>query len=299
MDQLRLMRCATRDHGVLLPDVLDREGVSAKQRRHRVQTGEWRRLPCGMLVIAGVPETFEMLATAALAAVSGSVLGHHSAGRVHGVEVDDRVVHVCVPPGSTGRCRGVAVHRSALDAIDVTRRRGFPVTTLERTLVDLGATLPPRQLSSVVESALRDRLTTFDRVERVFARVSRQGRPGTKRMRDVLVRLDGTPPTESELEAMFLDLIVGAGLAIPQSQVTFDWAPGEAGRVDFWYEAARLVVELDGRRFHARLEAFERDRRRDQLALMNDQRPVRFTHHQISDSPDEVVEVVRSLLAKP
>ena len=252
-----------------------------------------------MLVVAGVPETFEMLATAALAAVSGSVLGHHSAGRIHGVEVHDRLVHVCVPPGSTGRCRGIVVHRSALDAVDITRRHGFAVTTLERTLVDLGATLAPRRLSSVVEAAIRDRVTTFDRVERVFTRVGRQGRPGTKRMRDVLVRLDGAPPTESELEAMFLDLIAAAGLPVPEPQVVFDWSPGETGRVDFWFEDARLVVELDGRRFHARLAAFERDRRRDQLALVNDQRPVRFTHHQIRDSPGEVVEVVRALLAKP
>jgi hypothetical protein len=182
---------------------------------------------------------------------------------------------------------------------DVTRRRGFPVTTIERTLIDLGTMLSPRLLKREVESMLVRGVTTFDRVEEVFMRVCRQGRPGSRRVREVLIQIDGTPPTESELEAMFIELLHGTGLPDPVGQVVFDWADGEKGRVDFWFPDARLIVELDGRRFHARLAAFERDRLRDQLALLNGETTVRFTHHQVTNSPAHVLRVVRALVGDP
>ena len=80
---------------------------------------------------------------------------------------------------------------------------------------------------------------------------------------------------------------------------SFEWMGHERGRVDFWYPSHHLIVELDGRRFHMRAAAFERDRRRDQLALVNGARTVRFTHRQVSDDAEFVVTVVRSLLAAP
>lgn len=295
MDLQRLHRHSARHHGVLLPDALDAAGVTAKQRRTRVRRGEWRTLPCGITVVAGVPETFEMLATAALAAVRGGVLGHQSAGIVHGLDLVSDAIHVCVPPGSTSRCRGIVVHRSSLDARDVTRRSGFPITTIERTFVDLSASMSPRRLRRLVETSLVERTTTFSRVEEVFFRVCRRGRPGTVRMRDALIALDGRPPSESELEATFLDLLDRARLPRPVTQHRFAWSAAEKGRVDAWFAADDVIVELDGRRFHARLEAFERDRRRDQLALVNGLSTVRFTHRQIADSPADVIDVVRAL----
>jgi len=115
-------------------------------------------------------------------------------------------------------------------------------------------------------------------------------------MRDVLAEIDGVPPTESELEAMFVRLVKAHGLAAPSRQATFDWSSGEQGRVDFWYPAEQLIVELDGRTFHARSAAFELDRRRDQLALMRGIRTVRFTHRQVTTEPAHVVLVIRALL---
>ena len=295
MDQQWLARRSARAHGVLLPEVLDAAGISMKQRRARVQSGEWRLLPCGIAVVGGAPVTFEMSATAALAAVRGSVLCCQSAGTVHGVDVHDDLIHVGLPPGTTSRRRGVVVHRFRFDKSDITRRSGFPVTTIERTLVDLSPVLAPRDLRRAVEIALVERRTTFTRVEDAYLRVGRQGRPGTVRMRDTLARLDGCPPSESELEAMMLDLLASAGLATPVLQHSFEWNSLEKGRVDMWFPADELIVELDGRRFHSRLAAFERDRRRDQLALVKGLRTVRFPHRQITDSPAEVVDVLRAL----
>jgi very-short-patch-repair endonuclease len=298
MDRHKLAASAVGHHGVLLPDLLDAEGVTARQRRLRVASGEWRRLDNGILVIAAAPETFEMRATAALAAIPQGALSHQSSIRMHGAENHERNVHVAVPDGVRTRCPGVRLHRCELDPRDVTVRRGFRVTTLERTLVDLGATMGRTDLQRCIEDLLVQRRTTFERLERTFARLAKPGRTGIARTRAVLVALDGTPPTESELEAMFERLLVAQRLPIPIRQVALRFGDAEHGRVDCWYPDAQVIVELDGRRFHARLAAFERDRRRDQAALKHGIETLRFTHHQLVDDPAWVIDVLRSVLAR-
>lgn len=298
MDHARIARGTSRHHGVLLPKVLDAAGVTARQRQGRVRSGEWRRLDNGILVLGGVAETVAMLATAAAAALPHGTLSHDTAGWVHGVEkVDERSIHLTVDAGTTCRCPGATVHRSALGTIDVTRRRGFVVTTLERTLVDLGSTMTPRDLLAAVEGRLVARATTFERLEVSYARLGGRGRPGTVRVGKVLAALDGQPPSESELEARFLELLVSAELPRPEMQVTIEGVTGEKGRVDGFYSEEGVIIELDGRRFHARVAAFERDRRRDQQAIRRGLRPLRFTHRQVMHDPRDVVEVLTDVLA--
>jgi hypothetical protein len=282
---------------VLLPDLLDREQVSAAQRRRRVQRGEWRRLDGGILVIAGVPETFEMLATAALARHPTAALSHQSALRIYGTETATSAIHLSVQAGGQTRAVGAVLHQTLLEERDVVVRKGFRVTTLERTLVDLGATMGQRELQRCIEDHIVRGRTTFARLESTFLRLAARGRTGIARTRSVLAALDGEPPTESELEAMFDRLLVARNLPLPTRQVTFEWTDEESGRVDCWYPDAQVIVELDGRRFHARLAAFERDRRRDQAALLEGIPTLRFTHHQLTDEPEWVERVLRSVLA--
>jgi very-short-patch-repair endonuclease len=277
--------------------MLDELGVTAGERRGRVRRGEWRRTPSGVLIVAGAPETFEMRATAALLAVDESVLSHQTAGQVLDVDVSDELIHLAIPDYGRSHAYGVKLHRTTLAEEDVVRRKGFPVTSMERTLVDLASVLSLRDLRRCVEDQLVRRTTTFDRVESTFNRLATRGRPGIARMRRLLAEIDGQPPTESELEAMFVRLLARHGLPRPQRQVTFEWMEKERGRVDFLFPHAQLIIEVDGRRFHERSKAFESDRRRDQLALVHGLRTVRFTHRQVSRDAEFVVDVVRRLLA--
>lgn len=249
-------------------------------------------------MVAAAPETFEMRATAALAAVPDAALSHQSSARVHSGDAFDAQIHVAVVDGTRSRCAGVVLHRTTLDPGDVVVRNGFRVTTLERTLVDLGATMGRHELQRYIEDHLVRRTTTFARIEAMFMRRARTGRTGIARTRAVLAALDGEPPTESELEAMFQRLLAAHGLPTPLRQVTFQWSDGEAGHVDCWYPESNVIVELDGRRFHARLAAFERDRRRDQAALMEGIPTLRFTHHRVAGEPERVAHVLRTVLGR-
>lgn len=170
------------------------------------------------------------------------------------------------------------------------------VTTIERTLVDLGAMLSPAALRSLIESQLVRRSTTFSRVEATHLRLAGKGRHGVAVVRRVLAEIDGMPPTESVLEAAFVRLLQEHRLPVPDTQVRFEWSSGERGRVDCCYRDAAMIVELDGRRFHERSAAFERDRRRDQHAATLGFRTLRFTHRQVMDEARHVAQVVRSVL---
>ncbi len=77
------------------------------------------------------------------------------------------------------------------------------------------------------------------------------------------------------------------------------WAVHDGvGRVDFAYPHERLLVEVDGRRWHSRDQAFDHDRRRDQEAVMAGWRVLRFTWRQVSQQPTEVAHAVRTVLRR-
>ena len=71
-----------------------------------------------------------------------------------------------------------------------------------------------------------------------------------------------------------------------------------AGRVDAAYPESRLIVEVDGRRWHTRVEDFERDRRRDIEAGLLGWRVVRFAWSDVVRTPGWVCDVVATHLRR-
>jgi very-short-patch-repair endonuclease len=71
------------------------------------------------------------------------------------------------------------------------------------------------------------------------------------------------------------------------------------GRVDCLWREAKVIVELDGRRFHGGAMARDADRRRDNRLFAGGWTVLRFTWWDIQERPDEVVGLVRrALLAR-
>jgi very-short-patch-repair endonuclease len=297
LDDRRIGREAALHHGVFTAPFLASIGVNAAQARRRVRCGRWTRLHEGVFSIEGVPPTFALRATAALAAMPHAVLSGEAGSRVLQLGPTTEQVELSVPHHSRHRLAGAVIRQTVLPAHHVTRRCGFRVTTVERTLIDLATALGIDALQRCIEDQLVARRTTLARVESVFDDLAAPGRNGIARARLVLARMDPQPPTESELEASFWRLLQRNRLPLPERQASFDWLGDGRGRVDFWYPGAALVVELDGRRFHARVRAFEADRTRDQLGLMAGIRTVRFTHRQLATERAFVASVVRTLLA--
>ena len=233
------------------------------------------------LAVAGAPTTWEQSAAAALLALPGSALSHPSAARVHRFFsfADDGSIVVSTHLAAHHALPGVRVRRTrVLAAHHVTVVGGLAVTTRARTIVDLAADLHDARLQRVIEEELDNKLVTWDELLRTLAEMSGRGRRGIGRVRPVIEKIEGLPPTESQLERMYPRLLIDAGLPLPSTQVTAPWAEREPGRVDCMYPDALSIIELDGRTFHQRNSAFETDRYRDQLAKLQGWSATRFTY---------------------
>jgi very-short-patch-repair endonuclease len=72
---------------------------------------------------------------------------------------------------------------------------------------------------------------------------------------------------------------------------------------DFCWPERKLVVEVDGHRFHGNRRAFELDRERDQRLTLAGYRVVRFTWRQIVREPEKararLAELLESTLSLP
>ena len=111
-------------------------------------------------------------------------------------------------------------------------------------------------------------------------------------------RVGGDPPPESELEARFRRLCERHDLPGGVAQLPAPWDDARSGRhrVDVGYPDDRVIVEVDGRTYHAQLAAFQRDRVRDQLAVAGGWRPLWFTWWQVTREEAFVVRILRSVL---
>lgn len=153
----------------------------------------------------------------------------------------------------------------------------------------------PKRLERAVETALARRICHLDALVHVSEELTVPGRKGVRAMRAVLAGL--TPGTDSELEARFRDLLRRHGLPQPERQVVLGNDDEQAGRVDCLFRGARLVVELDGRAYHAaKLDRLE-DGRRDLVLLRGGYRVLRLTWHHVVEREAEVVAALQELLS--
>ncbi|MGH8875223.1 MAG: endonuclease domain-containing protein, partial [Acidimicrobiia bacterium] len=163
----------------------------------------------------------------------------------------------------------------------------------------LAPVLGPRHLRSLVQHCLIQRLCKWTELEETLTKLARRGRPGSKPFRDVLTEIGpGVALSESVLELLAYELLICHGLPEPVRQHPLPWRDTRDGRVDLVYPHARLIIELDGRRWHTQAEAFEMDRRRDNLAQLAGWRVLRFTWQQLKNHPEEFIAVVAQALAQ-
>ncbi len=88
---------------------------------------------------------------------------------------------------------------------------GVPVTSVARTLVDLGAVRPPNHVRRAFVNAEQKRLVDMRAIETALDRA--HGRRGARILRELLESYDPRwQSTRSELELMMLDLLGTAGL---------------------------------------------------------------------------------------
>jgi very-short-patch-repair endonuclease len=234
-----------------------------------------------------------------LAAGPGAAASHRSAAALLGFPGFARSgAPEVTAPRPRHQLRRVVVHRSRASLTEhVTAVAGIATTRVPRTLVDLAGALHPARVERAVDNCLAAGSVTLEELRAVTLQLTARGRRGIALMHAILeARGPGYVATESELEARFAALVRASGLPEPVRQLDVGDAHQRAGRVDFAYPAARLVVEIDSRRHHQQLLDREADRGRDHRLVAGGWRAVRITSDDLSSRPAYVTGLLRELV---
>ncbi len=209
---------------------------------------------------------------AVLACSDRAALSHRSAAVLHRLlEHEGPRIEVIVRTGCSAKRREIHVRRSSditeeeIDDVDAIR-----VTSVLRTLIDLSRSgLPSLPLNAAVRQASRIHRTDLQQL-RGYRRLD-----PIVRLLDPLLEL-----TESELEALFLEMCARYRMPRPAPQVKF-----KRRRADFVFEDARLVIECDSREWHDNDWAYLDDRRKERELKARGYHLLRFTWAEVRYEP--------------
>ena len=258
----------------------------------RVKAKVWVRLAPAVYALAGHAATWQRQYKAAELATPGSALASLAAAHVLGWDGFKVVKPEVVSTHTTNhRNRLAVVHRC--NDIKTTTVKGFRVTTHAQTLCDV---LTRIRLDRWEQTADRLLLTGAmpieDLVERRLAYEDSR-RPAIATLRALVDErtADGWTPPESELETL-LRSAVGRVRGCPKIrwQAPAPWDSKQ--RVDGLVVEWGLIIEADGRTWHARVRDFDRDRWRDNQAAAHGLRVQRFTYAHLRYRSDEVVAII-------
>ena len=190
---------------------------------------------------------------AALSRRGQAVLSHHSAAVLWGLPMLigwPSEVHLLTERATGGRSDpGIRRHALGVDARDVTTVDGLLVTTIERTVVDLAATLDLKSAVALVDRALYQdrfgRTPTLTTKEALLATLERMlPFRGSRRARAIIqfgTHLSGSPAESGSRVNIAL-----SGFPEPELQRRF-LVDGKECETDFYWLEIDAVGECDGR----------------------------------------------------
>jgi very-short-patch-repair endonuclease len=271
-----------RQHGVVSRRQLLDLGLSSDAIVHRVATARLHPVAHGIYAV-GRPELSQhgQWFAAVLSCGPTAVLSHRSAAALWAIRPLERPeIAVTVSTQVRRRRAGLAVHCRALKPAERTSHEEIPVTTAQRTLLDLATTLRRGQLEAAINEA--DQLDLTDPDSLLAALTDYSGRPGVAPLRAILDR-QVFQLTDSDLERHFLAIVRRTRLPLPETGRQLN-----GFKVDFYWPDLGLVVETDGLQYHRTAGQQGRDRLRDQAHAAAGLTTLRFTHAQVRYEPGHV-----------
>jgi hypothetical protein len=280
---------ASCSHGVVTRKELLGKGMTVPQIRRRLNRGSLIPVHRGVYRVGhAAPSAEADYLAAVLACGDGALLCGRAAGYLWGLIRGARPAPE-VRTRTERRVEGVRVRRARPHfPEDAGRRRGIPVTKVQRTLVDLAGVLSEPVLGRACHEAEVRYEVTPDQVEKVLSRI-----PNARGARTLRRILHGDIPIAlSRLELNFLRLLGKASLPLPETN-------RRAGgyRVDCRWPAHRLTVELDSYRYHGTRSAWERDRHREREAYARGDQFRRYTWRDVETRSRLLLRELRALLA--
>lgn len=290
---------ARKQLGLLTTAQLIELGVTRAMRRTRLGDGRLIRVSPNVYRLPAFPVSWhQQVLAAVLEGGLHAAAAFMAAAALSGFDgIGTGAVEIIVPRnrrpvGIKGRVHWTIDFRPG----DITRAGLIPCTSPERTLVDIAPRLTRSYLEQAVDGAARDGLIDAARLVR---RIEAEAAPGWRRLDVLLDVLRGarlTAETESWLESRTMRIFMAAGLPVPRVQVEFDDA-GRVIRVDFFFEDAKLVVEVLGHRTHSTRRQLAADAERRAALTLRGYEVIEFTYDHVRYRPGYVSTTTASHLA--
>jgi very-short-patch-repair endonuclease len=230
---------------------------------------------------------------------AGVKASHSSARILWGAAIDrfEDPVEVTAPRSSSTRMApGVIVHRSTRRDEKMWVRSSIPVTSPERTVLDLAARLTEEELAGLVGQLVALRHVTVPRLTRALGNTGGQGVGGSNRLRRLLAGFGDGPAWESLIEAELLRILIRTRLPRPSLQHVIRRSGKPVARVDFAWPSARVALEVDGYRWHAGLRAYREDRSRGNRIVEAGWMLLRTTPAEIRGDPESLCRTLEQVL---
>lgn len=294
------MRVAGGQSGVVSAAQAVAAGVTRRQIRDGTRRGVLHRIhPSVYWIGAGPPTRSALLQAAVLAVGTSAVPSHESALFLHGV--DHVLFSVVVSADRTARTDlcSVRVHRvQDLHPSHLTTVDGMVATTIERALIDVASVFSPVRTEWLLDHlTITTPRTSLGRISRTVRQVNRRGRRRIGMFTGLLdTRRPQEPQPRSMLERSVDGLLACTTLPVPEPEYPLPRllpvGSSAEGFVDRAWPEVRLILEVDGRRWHSRERDMAKDRRRDRQAAAAGWQTLRVLDEEIRDVPDEVMEEI-------
>jgi very-short-patch-repair endonuclease len=287
---------ARRQHGVvgraqLLALGMGRRAIARRleQRRlHEVHRGVY------VLGVRRISRKGRWMA-AVLACGEDALLSHRLAARLWRLMLSASERIDVMRPGARVVRDGIVSHRGFVPDDERTVIDGIPVTSPFRTIFDLAAVAPIREVERAWHEAevrgLRDRVSLPVLLERY------PGRRGTRNLQALLESPEPIGFTRNDFEEAFLALIDAYGLPRPRMNADLS-VRGRFFQVDALWEREKVAVELDSRSVHGTRKRFESDRQRDRILVAEGWKTFRITWRALQQEPEEVIADLQAALGQ-
>lgn len=286
-----LFRLAQRQDNVFSQRQASEAGADKRLRHRRVASGRWIRVGAAAYSPAGSFVPWRGLLRAAVwDAGINALVSHNAAAQVYRFPgFNDYAVEVLVPKSLDHVCTIGRVHESRrFELVSQRMMWGIPVVAPADTVVHIAPALRFQRLSWLTDELLLTKKTDLRALNAAFGRLA----PGCRGMRGLRAVLSdhapGDPIPESQLERKFIEFAEAYHLPPLTRQVNLPGRDQRPGRVDFMWRDVRLIIELDGRRWHARFADFDRDHKRDLHFLGLGYPTARITWTMLTEDPDTV-----------
>ncbi len=296
---------ARRQHGLVTTQDLRDLGFRSRASVHLVSTGELEKVARGLYRLAGAPVTFAQRAlapclnSACVIAVCGLAAAALWQLEVRAPTVIDVVAG---KPAARSALTGVRIHiDTSLAQRELATIDGIPVTSIQRTIADLAASLPAAEHRALVDGALAKRRVPLAALESELTRMAAGRRAGTRRLRSAIAVWRDRPNLQSPAEAAMMRALVATGVPMPTTQLLVIGVGGKTKRIflDFAWADAKVALEVDGATYHSRPHRLEADHERDLDLRLLGWTPIRVSASAALADPSTACRAVLSALAQP